>query len=279
MKPFFLITNDDGYAARGLKALTEVAAEFGDVVVVAPEQNASAKGLSLTTKVPVRVKEVRRSEFGGRSWKPTAHHGIRRSELEADGTPGSLEVYACDGTPVDCLKLAYEHFCPRRPDLVLSGINHGSNSSINVLYSGTMGAAIEAAVLGIPSIGFSLLNHSPEADFEPSRSIVRRIVSHVLEHGLPADTALNVNIPRLSSDAIKGIRLCHQAKGRWLDSFEKRVDPIGRPYWWLTGKFECDNPPDTSDEQALADGYVSVVPIHTDFTHYEAIDQLKALCL
>ena len=249
MKPLILITNDDGYAARGLKVLTEVAREFGDVVVMAPEQNASAKGLSLTTKVPVRVREIQQEE--------------------------DLSVYACDGTPVDCLKLAYEHFCPRHPNLVLSGINHGSNSSINVLYSGTMGAVIEATVLGVNAIGFSLLNHSPEADFEPSRPIVRHIVSHVLEHGLPTDTALNVNIPRLAADEIKGIRLCHQATGKWLDSFEKRVDPIGRPYWWLTGKFVCNEPPDTSDEWALAHGYVSVVPIHTDYTHYSAIGELK----
>ncbi|MBP5526970.1 MAG: 5'/3'-nucleotidase SurE [Bacteroidales bacterium] len=249
MKPLILITNDDGYAARGLKVLTEVAREFGDVVVMAPEQNASAKGLSLTTKVPVRVREVQQEK--------------------------GLHVYACDGTPVDCLKLAYEHFCPRRPNLVLSGINHGSNSSINVLYSGTMGAVIEATVLGVNAIGFSLLNHSLEADFEPSRPIVRHIVGHVLKHGLPADVALNVNIPRLTADEIKGIRLCHQASGKWLDSFEKRVDPIGRPYWWLTGKFVCNEPPDTSDEWALMHGYVSVVPIHTDYTHYPAIGELK----
>lgn len=248
MKPLILISNDDGYAARGLHVLTEVAREFGDVVVMAPEQNASAKGLSLTTKVPVRVREVRLEE--------------------------GLNVYACDGTPVDCLKLAYEHFCPRKPSLVLSGINHGSNSSINVLYSGTMGAVIEATVLGMPAIGFSLLNHSPEADFEPSRPIVRCIVGHVLEHGLPTGVALNVNIPRLAADAIKGIRVCHQASGRWLDSFEKRVDPIGRPYWWLTGKFDCDNPPDTSDEWALTHGYVSVVPINVDYTAYSALETL-----
>ena len=251
MKRLILITNDDGHAARGIHALTEMAREFGDVVVMAPEQNSSAKGLSLTTKVPVRVREIKQEE--------------------------GLSVYACDGTPVDCLKLAYEHFCPRKPDLVLSGINHGSNSSINVLYSGTMGAVLEATILGVPAIGFSLLNHSPEADFEPSRPIVRHIVCHVLEHGLRPDTALNVNIPRLATDDIKGIRVCREAKAKWLDSFEKRVDPIGRPYWWLTGKFICDNPPEDSDEWALTHGFVSVVPVNADFTHTEAIDELKQL--
>lgn len=251
MRPLILITNDDGYTARGIQALCDVAMEFGDVVVMAPERNASAKSLSLTTQRPLRVKEI-----------PSQH---------------AAKIYACDGTPVDCVKLGYEHFCPRKPELVLSGINHGSNSSINVLYSGTMGAVIEATVLGIPAVGFSLLHHSPEANFEPSKPIARHIISHVLEHGLPDDVALNVNIPRLDSNEIKGIRICRQAKARWLDSFEKRIDPIGRPYWWLTGKFDCNNPPDDSDEWALAHGYVSVVPIHTDYTHHPSIESLKSL--
>ncbi len=251
MKPLILITNDDGVAAQGLQALANVAHEFGDVVVMAPMMNSSGKSMSLTSDRPLRVNEVN----------------------VADG----LSVYACDGTPVDCIKLAVEHFCPSRPSLVLSGINHGSNSSINVLYSGTMGAAMEANALGFPAIGFSLLHHSPKADFGPSIPYVRHIISHVLEHGLPDGVALNVNIPRLDADHIKGIRVCHQAKAMWLDSFEKRIDPIGRPYWWLTGKFVCDNPPATSDEHLLADGYVTVVPIHSDYTHYPAIDQLKSL--
>ena len=251
MKPLILITNDDGVEARGIQALSEVALEFGEVIVMAPAQNASAKSLSLTTDRPLRVREVK----------------------QADG----IAVYACDGTPVDCVKLALEHFCPRQPDLVLSGINHGSNSSINILYSGTMGAVLEATTLGLPAIGFSLLHHSPKADFEPSRPIVRHLVSHVLNHGLPPDVALNVNIPRLDSDAIKGIRLCRQSKAKWLDSFEKRVDPLGRPYWWLTGKFDCQNPPDDSDEWALAHGYVSVVPIHTDYTDHNAFPSLQSI--
>lgn len=251
MKPLILITNDDGVDARGIQALSEVALEFGEVIVIAPSHNASGKSLSLTTDRPLRVREVK----------------------QADG----LAMYACDGTPVDCVKLAIEHFCPRRPDLVLSGINHGSNSSINILYSGTMGAVLEATTLGFPAIGFSLLHHSPNADFEPSRPVVRHIVGHVLDHGLPPDVSLNVNIPRLGTDDIKGIRLCRQSKAKWLDSFEKRIDPLGRPYWWLTGKFDCQNPPDNSDEWALAHGYVSVVPVHTDFTDLAAIEQLQTI--
>lgn len=251
MKPLILITNDDGFEARGIQTLSEVAREFGEVVVMAPSQNASGKSMSLTTDRPLRVREVQQDD--------------------------GLSVYACDGTPVDCVKLALEHFCPRRPDLVLSGINHGSNSSINILYSGTMGAVLEATTLGFPAIGFSLLHHSPKADFEPSRPIVRHLVNHVLGHGLPPDVSLNVNIPRLGSDAIKGIRLCRQSKAQWLDSFEKRIDPQGRPYWWLTGKFDCQNPPDGTDEWALAHGYVSVVPIHTDYTDHHAFAPLQSI--
>lgn len=249
MRPLILITNDDGVAAKGLGTLCEVAGEFGDVVVMAPERNASGKGLSLTSERPLRAYEVRKD--------------------------GGISVYACDGTPVDCVKLAVEHFCPRKPDLVLSGINHGSNSSINVLYSGTMGAVIEASVMGFCAIGFSLLNHSHEADFEPSVPYVRHIIDRVLVQGLPEGVSLNVNIPRLPAADIKGIRVCCEAKAMWKDSFEKRVDPIGRPYYWLTGKFLCDNPPSDSDETALREGYVSVVPIHSDYTNYAAIDKIN----
>lgn len=250
-RPLILISNDDGVAAKGLKTLIEVATEFGDVVVMAPEHNSSGKSQSLTTDRPLRVRQVSENE--------------------------RISVFACDGTPTDCVKLAVEHFCPRRPDLVLSGINHGSNSSINVLYSGTMGAVIEAAAMDYTAIGFSLLNHNPEADFSGCIPSVRHIIGIVLTHGLPADVSLNVNIPRLAANEIKGIRICHEAKARWVDSYAKRIDPMGRPYWWLTGKFDCNNPPESSDEWALAHGYVSVVPIHTDFTHYPSIDKLKVL--
>ena len=253
MRPLILITNDDGFAAKGLRALDELALTMADVIVMAPESNASGQSHSITTSRPLRVREVKKDD--------------------------RLSVYACDGTPVDCVKLATEYFCPRRPDLVLSGINHGSNSSINVLYSGTMGAVIEATALGLNAIGFSLLHHSPEADFAPSLPYVRHIIEYALHHGLPSYVSLNVNIPRLKQEQIKGIRVCHEAKAQWLDSFEQRVDPQGRPYWWLTGKFVCDNPPEGSDEWALANGYVSVVPIRPDFTDYEAIAPLNSLQL
>ena len=251
MRPLILITNDDGVTAKGLRALDEVATEFGDVVVMAPMNNASGTSHSITASRPLRVRDVKQAP--------------------------ELSVYCCDGTPVDCVKLAVEYFCPRRPDLVLSGINHGSNSSINVLYSGTMGAVIEATALGYDAIGFSLLSHSAEADFSGCIPYVRQIIGTTLEKGLPTNVSLNVNIPRLSASEINGIRICHEAKARWEDSFEKRIDPQGRPYWWLTGKFKCNDPSENSDEWALAHGYVSVVPIHPDFTNYSAIDDLKRL--
>lgn len=257
MRPLILITNDDGFSSKGIRTLIEVAQEFGDVIVMAPEHNVSAKGLSLTTERPLRVREV--SGLVDQAKAESSH---------------STKMYACDGTPTDCLKLAFEYFCPHTPDLVLSGINHGSNSSINILYSGTMGAVLEATMLGAKAIGFSLLNHSPEADFTPCVPYIRHIVGHVLEKGLPDNVALNVNFPRLAASEIKGIRVCRQAQARWLDSFEHRVDPRGRDYWWLTGKFDCPDPQPDTDEWALANGYVSVVPIHPDYTCREAINQI-----
>lgn len=251
MKPLILISNDDGVEAPGLKLLTEVAREMGDVVVVAPKNNASCLSHSLTTQRPLRVEEVHRED--------------------------GLAVYACDGTPADCVKIAVNHFCPRQPDLVLSGINHGSNSSINVLYSGTMGAAIEASVLGVKAIGFSILSHNHNTDLTPCVPYARRITAYVLEHGLPEYVSLNVNIPHIPAEQIKGIRICHEAKAQWLDSFEQRVDPRGQRYWWLTGKFVCDNPKEGSDEWALTNGYVSVVPVNADFTNYKALENLKEL--
>ena len=249
MKPLILITNDDGVNARGIHVLSSVAAEFADVVVMAPERDASGTSHSITSTRPVRAKE----------WK----------------MENGINVYSCDGTPVDCVKLATEHFCPRQPDLVLSGINHGSNSSINVLYSGTLGAVLEACALGFNAIGFSLLHHSHEADFSACLPWVRQVIGNTLKNGLPRGVALNVNIPKLPLEDIRGIRICHAAEAYWSDSFAGRVDPRGVPYWWLTGKFICENPPESSDEWALAHGYVSVVPIHTDFTHYPLIDELK----
>ena len=249
MKPLFLITNDDGYNAKGLQALVSVARQLGDVVVMAPVANASGQAHSFTATRPLRVNMI----------------------TEEDG----LTIYACDGTPVDCVKVCEQFFSPRRPTLVLSGINHGSNSSINVLYSGTMGAVIEASVAGFDAIGFSLLDHSPNADFTPALPFVRTIIESVLSKGLPARVALNVNIPVPEDGVIKGMRICRQSQARWLDSYERRLDPQGRPYFWISGTFECNDKADDTDQWALENGFISIVPTTTDFTAYNSIDICK----
>lgn len=251
MRPLFLLTNDDGYQARGIQHLMQVAGEMADIVVMAPEGNASALSTSITTGRPLHVRTVRE-------------------------TPGT-KVYACDGTPADCVKMGLEHFCPRKPDLLLSGINHGSNSSINIIYSATMGAVLEGCLDGCPSVGFSLLNHSPEADFSGCTAVVRHILARLLDHPLPDWTALNVNIPRLPADQIRGIRVCRQARAAWTDSLRPIVNPDGSRCWEMTGKFVCHDPEPDTDERALADGYASVVPIRPDFTHIAAIPEIDQI--
>lgn len=249
MRPLFLLTNDDGFAAKGINVLADIVVDYGDVVVVAPETNASGKSHSLTTGVPMRVRPI-------------------------DTSNPSRQVFACSGTPVDCVKVATEHICPCKPDLVLSGINHGSNSSINVIYSGTMGAALEAAASGYPSIGFSLLNHRHDADFSGCEPSVRALVTEVLSKGLPQGLCLNVNFPNLPLSQIKGMRVCRAAHARWTDSCERRVDPYGQPYYWLTGHFECNDHAEDSDQWALENGYVSIVPSRPDYTDFSSIASL-----
>ena len=251
MKPLILITNDDGVSSRGLRHLATVAQEYGEVVVMAPDHNASGVSTSITCTRPLRVNPVEQGN--------------------------GLSIYSCDGTPADCVKMGLEHFCSRQPDLVLSGINYGSNASINIIYSGTIGAVLEACLNGCQAIGFSLLNHNPAADFDACTPTIQHIINHVLAHPLPDFTALNVNIPRLPADQIKGIRVCQQARAAWKDGLEKRIDPIGRPYWWMTGKFVCDNPPADSDEYVLGEGYVSVVPIRPDLTALHHIEAIKSI--
>ena len=173
--------------------------------------------------------------------------------------------------------MGYEHFCPRRPDLLLSGINYGSNSSINIIYSGTMGAVLEGCLNGLPSIGFSLLSHKPEADFNACSPTIRHILRQVLQKPLPDFTALNVNIPHLPAEQIKGIRICRQARAAWEDSLEKHLDAHGKPFWTMTGRFVCNNREHDTDEYCLSNGYVSVVPVSPDFTNRQQIPQIKNL--
>jgi 5'-nucleotidase len=249
-RPLILVTNDDGVNAGGIKALTEMVLPYGDVVVVAPNTSFSGMSHAITVKVPLYVTLIKQDE--------------------------QVTVYKSNGTPVDCVKLALNNLLPRYPDLCVSGINHGTNSSVSVHYSGTLGAAREAAIYGIPSIGFSLLSYDPDADFSYGKPFCQKVIEQVLENGLPFGTYLNVNIPDTKN--IKGMKVVRQANGHWKEEFLKREDPRGREYFWLTGHFECDEPDATdTDDAALHSGYVSVVPCKLDITDYTLMSQLQHL--
>ena len=248
-----LVTNDDGVRARGMEAAIEVARTFGHTVVVAPEQVQSGMSQAITMYSPLFLRKVREEE--------------------------GLEVYAFSGTPVDCVKMAFDYLLrDRKVDLVISGINHGSNSAVNVLYSGTMGAAIEGSFYGCPSIGLSLTDHSAEADFEAAVLWGKRIVDDVLARNVRLPLCLNVNVPVGRPEAIRGLRICRQNRGFWREEFYRREDPHGREYYWLTGEF-VDAEPDAedTDEWALGHGYVSVVPVHVDMTDYGQLDALRSV--
>jgi len=249
-KPLILVTNDDGISAPGLRALISVMKELGDVAVVAPDSPQSATGHAITINNTLTINKV-------------------------DIDPDIETEYSCSGTPVDCVKFAVSEILHRKPDLCVSGINHGSNSSINVIYSGTMSAAVEAGIEGIPAIGFSLLDYNWNADFEQIKSSIRKITTEVLENGLPDGVILNVNFPKLKESEIKGIKICRQAKAMWQERFDKRQSPMGKDYYWLTGKFvNLDNGEDT-DEWALEHGFISVVPVQFDLTAHHAMQTLN----
>ena len=244
-----LITNDDSVNAKGIRSLIQTAKKFGRVVVVAPDKAQSGMGHAITINHPLRLNRV--DLFDG------------------------IESYSCSGTPVDCVKLAIYEVLKCKPDLLLSGINHGENTSTNVLYSGTMSAAIEGAMEGIHSIGFSLADYASDADFSACQPFIEKIIIKTLDSGLAANTCLNVNFPNLSIDKIKGIRICSQAHAFWADRFDKRLDQFGNPYFWLTGDFAEVNPKENTDLEALKNGYVSIVPTHFDLTNYQAIKTLE----
>ena len=249
-KPLILVTNDDGIVAPGLKALVEVARQLGEVIVVAPDSPQSGKGHAVTLSEPIRANEV--DVF--------------------DGIP----AYECSGTPVDCVKLAKHVILQGRTiDLCVSGINHGSNASVNILYSGTMSAAMEASLEGINSIGFSLLNYAFDADFSSSMVFAREIMSYVLEKGMQHGSLYNVNIPDLKAEEIKGIKVCRQAEGRWVEEFVEGQDPRGQGYYWLTGQFVIDDHGEDHDIWALENGYVSVVPSTHDMTNKPELRHIK----
>lgn len=250
-KPLILVTNDDGITAPGIRALISVMKELGDVVVVAPDSPQSATGHAITINNTLSINKI-------------------------DIDPDVELEYSCSGTPVDCVKFAVSEILKRKPDLCVSGVNHGSNSSINVIYSGTMSAAVEAGIEGIPAIGFSLLDYNWDADFEPIKASIKKITEEVLENGLLEGVILNVNFPKLKENEIKGIKICRQAKAMWQERFDKRQTPMGKDYYWLTGKFvNLDHGEDT-DEWALAHGYISIVPVQFDLTAHHAMQSLNS---
>lgn len=254
-RPLILVVNDDGIYAPGIRNLIKIMNDFGEVFVVAPNSPQSGKGHAISLEETIRCDKV----------------------IIDDGPQNE---YSCSGTPVDCVKLAFNQLLDRKPNLCVSGINHGSNSSINVIYSGTMSAAVEGALGGIPSIGFSLLDYAHNADFSEAEKYIRKVTKDVLENGLDDGICLNVNIPkRIEGKKIKGLKVCRQAHANWEEEFEERTDPKGRLYYWLTGKFvNHDNGIDT-DEWALINHYVSVVPVQFDVTAHSSLGSVNQLLL
>ncbi len=248
-KPTILVVNDDGITAPGIKMLMETMQEIGRVVVVAPDSPQSGMGHAITIGKPLRLDKIELYE--------------------------GFETYRCSGTPVDCVKLAVNViFKGKKPDLCVSGINHGLNNSINILYSGTMSAAVEGAIESIPSIGFSLDDYTMQADFSHCKPFLKEIALQVLAHPMPVAALLNVNFPK--GDNLKGIKVCRQAQAKWAEEFDTRTDPHGRPYYWLTGEFQLNDQGEDTDVWALQQNYVSVVPVQFDMTAHHAIPVLNS---
>jgi len=249
-KPLILVSNDDGITSRGIRVLVNVMKKLGEVVVVAPDSPQSGMGHAITIGNTLRLDE---------------------EEIFED-----VVAYKSSGTPADCVKLAKHYvFHDRKPDLVVSGINHGSNTSISVLYSGTMSAAIEGAIEGYPAIGFSLCDYSSKAEFSHVEDYVYKIAKQVLEFGMPKGVALNVNFPPKRNEPIKGMKLCRQARAKWQEEFDERYDPNGRKYFWMAGNFVNFDKGEDNDEWAIANNYVSVVPCQFDMTAHHAITQMN----
>lgn len=242
MKPIILITNDDGVTAPGIRSLIEAVHDLGEVIVVAPDSPQSGMGHAITIGKPLRLDEV------------DIFHDL------------GIKAWQSSGTPVDCVKLAHDVILHRKPDICLSGINHGSNAAINVIYSGTMSAAMEAAVEGIPSAGFSLQDFNFDADFSVAKEVAREVTKKMLAEHMPEHFLLNVNIPKVTKEDFKGTKICRQADAKWSENFVKRKDPRGRDYFWMTGKFVNRDRGMDTDIEALDNGYASIVPVRIDFT-------------
>ena len=250
-RPLILITNDDGITAPGIRTLISVMNEIGDVVVIAPDSPQSGMGHAITLDSTIYCDAVTNDE-------------------------GAQLEYRCSGTPADCVKMAISEILNKKPDLCVSGINHGSNSSINVIYSGTMSAAIEAGIEGIPAIGFSLLDYSWNANFDKLKVHIKKIALLVLENSMPDGIVLNVNFPKLKKRNFKGIKICRQARANWVEEFDKRINPQGKEYYWLTGKFVNMDHGEDTDIWALENDYISIVPVHFDLTAHHYIQKLNS---
>ena len=247
-RPLILISNDDGYYAKGINDLVEMVRDFGDVLVVAPDGARSGASLSITSREPVRIRKIH----------------------EEDG----LQIYSCTGSPCDCVKIAFEKLIDGRPDLILAGINHGDNAAVNAHYSGTMAVATEGTLKRVPSIGLSSCKLEADADFSAMRPYVRSLVEDVLNTGLPKDVCLNVNFPAL--EEFKGMKICRMGTGDWVNEWDERIDPRGRSYFWLTGDFVgYDEEDESTDRGAMNNGYVAITPIQLDCTAYSVMEELR----
>ena len=244
-----LITNDDGYNSKGIKALINAVKNLGKILIVAPDSPQSGMGHAISVNKPIRCYKTNFFD--------------------------SVEAYCCTGTPVDCIKMGLYLLKGKKPDLILSGINHGSNVSTNILYSGTMSAAVEGALSGIPSVGYSLTDYSDDADFQYSEKIVQIISKKVIKEGLKKGTCLNVNIPNIKENQIKGIKVCRQGRAFWDDTFDHRKDPLGKDYYWLTGSFSSKEQALDTDINYLENNYVTIVPTQFDMTCHDSVDELK----
>ncbi len=247
-KPLILLSNDDGYDAKGINCLVKMVKDFGDVLVCAPEGPRSGMACAFSANTPLTLT-LRRKEEG-------------------------VEVWSCNGTPVDCVKMALEELCPYKPAMIIGGINHGDNASVNTHYSGTMGVTMEGCMKYIPSVAFSLCDHRADADFEPLRPYVHQVVRRVLEEGLPEGVCLNINFPLLKE--FKGVRVCRMAKGTWGNEVTRCQHPRGFDYWWMVGSYTNDEPEATdTDNWALQHGFVAITPTRVDVTAYEAVERIK----
>lgn len=250
-RPLLLISNDDGYLAKGINCLVEMLSDLGDIIVCAPEDARSGFSCAFSATAPLRLQ--------CRAQRP------------------GVEIWSCTGTPVDCVKMALAEIVPRTPDLVIGGINHGDNASVNAHYSGTMGVALEGCMKYIPSVAFSLCDHREDADFEPLRPLIHEIIQRVLHEGLPLGVCLNVNFPLLEESGYKGVRVCRMAKGTWGQEVTKCHHPRGYDYWWMVGSYTNDEPEaEDTDNWALTHGYVAITPTQIDITAYQAMDKIKS---